>query len=41
MHGNFYIKRKYTEFQSLRKILTQRWPGSYIPSLKNKIEMHN
>lgn len=41
MHGRFFIKRKLTEFLSLRKILVHRWPGSFIPALKNKIEMKN
>jgi hypothetical protein len=26
---------------SLRKIIAQRWPGSYIPGLKNKFDMKN
>jgi len=38
-HGKFEISRKYTEFKSLRKILYERWPGCFIPSIRNKSEI--
>jgi sorting nexin-1/2 len=41
IHGRFTVKRKYNEFLALRKIIAQRWPGSYIPGLKNKFDMKN
>lgn len=41
MHGRFFIKRKFSEFIALRKILAHRWPGSFVPGLKKKLEMKN
>lgn len=34
--GPFSVYRRYKEFASIRKILTENWPGCYIPQIPGK-----
>lgn len=38
-HGPFDITRKGIEFESLRKILLERWPGCFIAPLSTSSEI--
>jgi|JI9StandDraft_1071089.scaffolds.fasta_scaffold130042_1 sorting nexin-1/2 len=35
-HGDFNVKRRYSEFAELRKKLTENWPGYFIPPIPEK-----
>ena len=39
--GDFEEVRRFREFFALRKILSERWPGIYIPQLPEKSVMDN
>lgn len=34
--GRFECQRRFNEFFTLRKVLTERWPGCYIPCIPEK-----
>jgi hypothetical protein len=36
VEGTFEEVRRFREFYALRSVLSQRWPGIYIPSLPEK-----
>jgi len=36
MHGAFDVRRRYSDFDLLRKKLTQRWIGIYVPPISGK-----
>jgi len=36
MRGSFSVRRRYRDFDLLRKRLTQRWQGIYIPPISGK-----
>ena len=36
MHGVFAIRRRYRDFDLLRRKLSQRWLGIYIPPISGK-----
>ena len=35
--GQFQTQRRYNEFETLRRVLTDRWPGCYIPAIPEKV----
>ena len=39
--GDFIVRKRYSEFYNLRKVLSARWPGFYIPSLPPKKSIGN
>lgn len=38
--GNWQTQRRYNEFETLRKVLVDRWPGCYIPSIPEKVTVN-
>jgi sorting nexin-1/2 len=34
--GEFEVRRRYSDFVILKNILSNRWPGFYIPALPEK-----
>jgi sorting nexin-1/2 len=39
--GGFEISRRYTEFRLLRNVLSNSWPGFYIPKIPSKQKLGN
>lgn len=40
-HGSFIIERRFSEFEALRRILLERWPGCFVPTLSDKTDIKN
>ena len=41
MKGDFKVRKRYSDFYALRKILRDRWPGFYIPQIPPKKAIGN
>ena len=37
--GEWTCQRRYNEFESLYKVLLERWPGCYIPAIPEKVAL--
>ena len=41
MKGDFKVRKRYSDFFMLRKVLRERWPGFYIPAIPPKKALGN
>lgn len=41
MRGKFQVRKRYSDFYTLRKALRERWPGYYIPAIPPKKALGN
>jgi len=41
MKGDFKVRKRYSDFYMLRKVLRDRWPGFYIPAIPPKKALGN
>mmetsp|Transcript_14898 Transcript_14898/g.20181 ORF Transcript_14898/g.20181 Transcript_14898/m.20181 type:complete len:118 (+) Transcript_14898:492-845(+) len=41
MKGDFKVRKRYSDFFILRKVLRERWPGFYIPAIPPKKALGN